>query len=103
MKMKGNCNYQMKLLSRFLLPLLACSLWAQDANNVTDKGAVEVPRVTVSEVESLKARIAWLEQKLAITEAKMAALMQFSSANEQLTGLAAKEPKALAPKPEEKA
>ncbi len=44
-------------------------------------------------------RAEWLEQKLAATEAKTQALAQFYAAQEQLTGLAAKEPARPAPKP----
>lgn len=77
----------------FILPLLVCGLWAQDAKPAIDtdpKATITIP----ANVESLKARIAWLQQKLAITEAKLAALAQFYAAQEQLQGLAAKEPKA---------
>jgi len=42
-----------------------------------------------------KARAEWLDQKVQATEAKLAALAQFYSFNEQLAALAAKEP----PKP----
>lgn len=90
-----------------ILLLMASGLWAQDAalkpcvggaNPSSEPCASQPVFKTASnpEPESAKARIAWLEQKLSITEAKMAALMQFYSANEQLQGLAAKEPKTTA-------
>ena len=112
----------MKLFSLALL--LSCGLWAQEHKalpqcaggdppssepcipvmspgkvTVTDK-PVTTPTELISapglekELADAKARIAWLEDKLRATEAKMQALMQFYSANDALTGLAAKEPKA---------
>ena len=45
------------------------------------------------ELDVLHARVVWLEQKLAATEAKMTALMQFYGAQDQLTNLAKQEPK----------
>ena len=88
----------MKLFSLALL--LSCGLWAQEAAKAPlapchNDGRAEIClSPEQKELADAKARIAWLEQKLAATEAKMAALMQFYSANDALTGLAAKEPKA---------
>jgi hypothetical protein len=49
-----------------------------------------------------KARAEWLEQKIAATEGKMAAMAQFYAVNEQLTALAQKEPPRPAQRPEPK-
>ena len=77
-----------------ILLLMASGLWAQDAKTVGDGPVAKVQAVQQdATVDSLKARIVWLEQKLAVTEAKLAALAQFYAAQEQLQGLAAKEPK----------
>jgi uncharacterized protein len=58
----------------FLLVLLVCGLWAQDAKTVGDGPAANI-QPTQQEVtaESLKARIAWLEQKLAAFEQRKGA------------------------------
>lgn len=66
--------------------------------SATGKIANVQPVTTSPEVDTLKARIAWLEQKLAATEAKMTALMQFYGAQDQLTNLAKQEPKVEAAK-----
>lgn len=85
----------MKLI---LLPLLACGLWAQDAK-VDAAKPPESTKASNPDLDAAKARIAWLEQKLALTEASygkcFAALNGvFSIETQQLQGLAAKEPKA---------
>lgn len=72
--------------------LFACSLLAQDAKINPDK-PVENVVVKNPELDAAKARIVLLEQKLALTEAKLTALAQFYAATEQLQGLAAKEPR----------
>ncbi len=84
---------------KFTLCFLALALQAQEGSipkfKVNPDGTLSDTAKQSCDATDWKARAEWLEQKLAITEAKTAALANFYAAQEQLTGLAAKEP----PKP----
>jgi hypothetical protein len=87
----------------FLLALLTCGLWAQDASLSKLPPKDSGTTVTVNpEAESLKARIVWLESTLKATQAQAQACFsalngQFGALQNTINDLAAKEP----PKPKE--
>lgn len=98
---------------RLSIFFLAIALQAQDVAKPGIKAGVTTPPTCSAENPSAcvyssvpscdatdwKAYAEGLEKKLALTEARSAALAQFYAANEQLAGLAGKEPPKPASKP----